>query len=491
MQVSHTITGLILLVYLSCSSWVNAAGEFSEVTHFSDTLQKEKTFGIYIPEGEEETRYPVLYIMHGKWGSHADWPEKTEVKELAEAYKMILVFPDGEEFSWYLDSPLMEESQYETYITSDLLKYVDDNYPTINEKSARGIMGLSMGGHGALLLSAKHRDLYASASSLSGILKLTNHPTREDVIERLGTIEEHRDRWEANSVYEVSDVFADGETRILFDCGEKDTNTGAIFDNRLLHEKLAKLNIPHIYRELPGTHSWTYWGDNLQSHLNFHQAVFIENHPTGSKWFDLYFSRINEFLLQNQKKMPVNTLKICLFGSSSVQGFPLELLPQDIAIYNRGISGDRLGLTSRGLSHRMASGVFDMKPDIIIIKNGRNDLGARARSESGFPSEYLMVKHYSEIVEEIKDRLPDAEIMITTCAPVRGNYGHLKDSTASYNERLKEMAEFYDLTLIQLHDELLDEEGYIREELTNDGLHMKREGYQTWARLISQAMAER
>lgn len=56
---------------------------------------------------------------------------------------MIFVCPDGEK-SWYWDSPLHAESQFETFISGELPAWIDARYPTIAAREGRAITGLSM-----------------------------------------------------------------------------------------------------------------------------------------------------------------------------------------------------------------------------------------------------------------------------------------------------------------------------------------------------------
>jgi S-formylglutathione hydrolase FrmB len=46
---------------------------------------------------------------------------------------------------------------------------IDNTYRTINDRKGRFITGLSMGGHGAMYLSAKHPELFSAAGSMSGV----------------------------------------------------------------------------------------------------------------------------------------------------------------------------------------------------------------------------------------------------------------------------------------------------------------------------------
>src|SRR5690606_13918832 len=76
----------------------------------------------------------------------------------------------GEQFSYYLDSPVVAERQFESYISKDVVGYIDANYRTIAQKEGRAITGLSMGGFGSLYLAAQHPDLFIAAGSMSGAI---------------------------------------------------------------------------------------------------------------------------------------------------------------------------------------------------------------------------------------------------------------------------------------------------------------------------------
>ena len=127
----------------------------------------------------KKTHYTVFYLLHGAYGHFADWlkkaPDKLLVADLADQYNLIIVLPEGETFAFYLDSPVSPvspDSQFETYLTKEVLPKIDQTYRTVADCRGRVITGLSMGGHGVRYLSARHPDLYCAAGSMSGALDL-------------------------------------------------------------------------------------------------------------------------------------------------------------------------------------------------------------------------------------------------------------------------------------------------------------------------------
>lgn len=88
---------------------------------------------------------------------------------------VIVVCPDGEN-SWYWDSPKDPSSRFETFVARELIDYVDAHYPTRGDRSGRAITGLSMGGHGGLWLSFRHKDTFGAGGSTSGGVDIRPFP---------------------------------------------------------------------------------------------------------------------------------------------------------------------------------------------------------------------------------------------------------------------------------------------------------------------------
>jgi len=249
------------------------------VKHYSEILEKEKTFRIYVPKRREgNPLFPVLYVLHGVLCNSDAWPEQTSIDEIADNYKMILVFPDGEN-SWYLNSPIKSEMQYESYIIKELIPIIEKTFPARDDKYGRAIMGASMGGHGAITLAEKYPDLFCSVSSFFGILKLTDEITINSNIvgpflnELLGPYQVSQKLWEANSAYELTEKFLNKDIAIFIDCG-KDDETPAILTNRKFHQRLTDLGIYHIWKEKEGAHTKDFLNENLREHMDFHWQIF-------------------------------------------------------------------------------------------------------------------------------------------------------------------------------------------------------------------------
>lgn len=256
----------------------------------SAVMQKNLRAGVVLPTSyaKGKAMYPVVYLLHGGSGRFSDWliktPDKMLVQGLADQYNVIIVTPEGEELSGYIDSPVQKDNQFETYITKEVIEKIDNTYRTIRDRKGRVITGLSMGGHGALYLSARHPDLYCAAGSMSGALDLnrTNWKISPEVdkqmaprFERiLGPVGTNPDYYAANSVVNMADKLKSNGLPLIIDCGVDDF---LIEPNRELHRRLVYNKTPHEYSEYPGAHTWEYWENSLPYHLLFFHKILKAN----------------------------------------------------------------------------------------------------------------------------------------------------------------------------------------------------------------------
>ncbi|GAB2609024.1 alpha/beta hydrolase [Belliella aquatica] len=276
-----------LLLIIISTSFIQAKTDTIEV--FSKAMNKSLKATVVLPSGSEDKNqdFPSVYVLHGAWGNYLDWHKNVTkpnlLQNLADQYQMILVTPGVAPFSYYYDSPLMDSVQYETYISKELIPFVDQNYPTKKDKNARAITGLSMGGHGAMMIAAKHPDLFSAAGSMSGVMNIDvrtwigNESTQEErkksQQEMLGNINYDYPFSPYTAVGLISEM-KENNIALLIDCGVDDF---LIETNRQLHQLLLENGTPHEYTERPGAHTWDYWTEALPFHLLFINQVFEKN----------------------------------------------------------------------------------------------------------------------------------------------------------------------------------------------------------------------
>ena len=256
----------MLLVAVSVS-----AARIDTVAVFSPKMQREIPAVVVVPDAAVDAqRFPTLYLLHGHGGSYLSWLQITDLRRLADGFGMILVCPDGER-SWYWDSPLNPNSQFETFVSQELVDWIDSRYPTLPEREGRAITGLSMGGHGALWVALRHKERFGAAGSTSGGVDIHPFPDSWNMKEQLGEEKDYPERWSAHTVIEQVDNLKNGELALIFDCGYEDFFYQV---NLNLHEKLLKLGVGHDFQVRPGAHNSAYWAISLPSQMLFFHRYF-------------------------------------------------------------------------------------------------------------------------------------------------------------------------------------------------------------------------
>ncbi|MFV0467603.1 MAG: alpha/beta hydrolase, partial [Dysgonomonas sp.] len=169
----------------------------------SDKMNIDVKNVVILPGGydkKSEKKYPVLYLLHGYSGNFGSWIAlKPELPKEATRLGMIIVCPDGKN-AWYWDSPVDPKLQYDTYVSKELVGFIDRNYKTIQTPKGRAIAGLSMGGHGALWLAINHQDVYGACGSMSGGVDIRPFPNNWEMSKSLGSYKDNKELWESHTV---------------------------------------------------------------------------------------------------------------------------------------------------------------------------------------------------------------------------------------------------------------------------------------------------
>lgn len=259
------------LFIFACLQKVNAA-IVDTVDTYSSSMKKTIKAVVITPDNYATAQaLPVVYLLNGFSGNYRSWIVGAKGIETAvDLYQIIIVCPDGNN-SWYWDSPVDPNYKYETYVSSELVNWVDSKYKTIKDKKGRGITGLSMGGHGGLYLAIKHPDVFGAGGSMSGGVDIRPFPNNWDMSLRLGKYDEHPDNWEKYTVINLLHLIKPNSLALIIDCGTEDFFYKV---NENLHQQMLYRNIAHDYITRPGAHNWNYWVNAVQYQLLFMSNFF-------------------------------------------------------------------------------------------------------------------------------------------------------------------------------------------------------------------------
>jgi enterochelin esterase-like enzyme len=168
----------------------DGSGDLREVEFHSKALGRMDSYLIYLPPGYQSTvrsggRFSVLYMLHGD-GNHGDRSashlfESGRVGEAAtdlyasgQLKPMLIVVPNlaGQNSDGDTEWANTGRGRYESALVQ-MVHEVDSTWPTIANRSGRGISGLSMGGYGAVNVGLRHLNLFSTIESWSGYFNQT------------------------------------------------------------------------------------------------------------------------------------------------------------------------------------------------------------------------------------------------------------------------------------------------------------------------------
>ncbi|MCD7932205.1 MAG: esterase family protein [Tannerellaceae bacterium] len=260
---------LTVFILAICSVCVLYAGEQKSVKVNSPSMEMDINVMVITPDDLSKP-VPVIYLLHGYGGHENMWPSlRKDLPKIADRCRVMFVCPDGKN-SWYWDAPANPSLRYETFISKELISFVDSNYNTIAARTGRAITGLSMGGQGALWNAFNHPDVFGAAGSTSGGVDIRPFPKNWEMNKLLGEQSEYPERWEKQTLINNTGLIKNGDLALIIDCGYDDF----FFDvNNAFHSKLLKEGINHDYIVRPGAHDGEYWHNSI-----LYQILFFTNY---------------------------------------------------------------------------------------------------------------------------------------------------------------------------------------------------------------------
>ncbi len=261
-----TLFGLFLFLSFSFAS-------VDTISIYSNAMHKNiKAIVIKPSNYSKQKDFATVYLLHGAFGKYDNWVKKVPALQTqADKNQILIVCPDGAANSWYFDSPIDSNYKFETHVSSEVPRYIDEHYKTKKDRKYRAITGLSMGGHGAMFIAFRHAEIFGACGSMSGALHISVITKGYGLSDRIGKFDSTNSYYTNWSVLNVIERKPKDSLAIIIDCGIDDFIYGM---SKAAHEKLDTLKITHDYIERPGKHDWTYWANAVQYQLLFFKNFF-------------------------------------------------------------------------------------------------------------------------------------------------------------------------------------------------------------------------
>ena len=294
------------------NDWASHGGRQLVCRHASKATGTEMTFAVFLPPqalaardetlaARDETlaargealaakdqtaqgACPVLWYLSGLTCSHANVMEKGEYRRAAAEAGLIVVCPDtsprgedvadhdaydlGQGAGFYLDAtrkPWAEHFRMEAYVVEELRALVEAEFPVAD---VHGVMGHSMGGHGALTLALRHPSRYASVSAFAPICAPSQVPWGQKAF-RAYLSDDPADWRRHDAVALIEDGARVDE--LLVDQGTADAFLGEQLRPDLLAAAAEAAGIPCAIRMREGhDHSYYTIGTFMADHVAWH-----------------------------------------------------------------------------------------------------------------------------------------------------------------------------------------------------------------------------
>jgi S-formylglutathione hydrolase len=256
--------------------------------HRSAETETEMRFSVYTPPlGSTTQRLPLLWYLSGLTCTEENFTVKAGAQRAASQLGLLVVAPDtsprgpgvpddpqgaydfGLGAGFYVDAvrePWARNYRMKSYIERELPELIALDFPA--ELSRQGIMGHSMGGHGALTIALRHPGRFKSVSAFAPICSPMNCPWGRKALS--GYIGEDRQAWRS---YDACALIEDGARlpELLVDQGTADNFLQEQLKPELLEKACAKAGIPLTLRRQEGyDHSYYFISTFMEDHLRWH-----------------------------------------------------------------------------------------------------------------------------------------------------------------------------------------------------------------------------
>lgn len=255
--------------------------------HASAETGTEMRVSVYLPPAAEAGKVPVVWFLSGLTCTEENFTVKAGAQRVASELGLMVIAPDtsprGERVpddpekaydfglgaGFYLDAtqePWARNYRMRSYIERELPALIEAELPANLDR--QGIMGHSMGGHGALTIALRNPDRFRAVSAFAPIASPMNCPWGEKAL--TGYLGPDRSRWRE---YDATTLIEDGARLpdLLIDQGASDPFLETQLKPELLEKACAGAGIPLTLRREAGyDHSYFFIATFIEDHLRWH-----------------------------------------------------------------------------------------------------------------------------------------------------------------------------------------------------------------------------
>ncbi len=246
-------------------------------------------FGVFVPPQAAHGPRPVLYCLAGLTCNEQTFAIKAGAQQHAARHGLVLVTPDtsprgtgvaeadahwdfGTAAGFYLDAtrePFARHWRMESWLMDELPTVLAAHFPVQPDRV--GVMGHSMGGHGALTLALRHPGRFRSVSALAPICAPTEVPWGHKAF--AGYLGDDRAAWARHDAVKLIEGGARAPT-LLVDQGMDDAFLADQLRPERLEAACAAAGQPLRLRRHDGyDHGYFFIQSVVADHIDHHAAL--------------------------------------------------------------------------------------------------------------------------------------------------------------------------------------------------------------------------
>jgi S-formylglutathione hydrolase len=244
-------------------------------------------FSVFVPPQAEHANVPVVWFLSGLTCTEENFTTKAGAQRMAAELGLLVIAPDtsprgegvpddpekaydfGLGAGFYVnatEAPWSKNYRMRAYIERELPALAKAELPA--DMDRQGIMGHSMGGHGAITIALRNPARFASVSAFAPIASPMNCPWGEKAL--TGYLGPDRAKWRQ---YDSCALIEDGGRLpgLLVDQGTADNFLANQLKPELLEKACARADIALTLRRQEGyDHSYFFIATFMEDHLRYH-----------------------------------------------------------------------------------------------------------------------------------------------------------------------------------------------------------------------------
>ena len=214
------------------------------------------SFVALLPEQLDLSQVPVVYLFHGLTDNCTGWTRYTAVERYARERGAAVIMPEVQR-SYYTD--MAYGMKYFTYVHDELPRLCRHMFGLSDKRELNFVMGLSMGGYGALKCALTTPERYAGCAAFSAVAEQVEPWEREEFKAVLGSGLEVPDSADLTALLKAAR--AEDLPRFFLTCGDQD---GFLAANQRLYQLMREKGCDAAFQHWDDGHTWTFWDPSLR-----------------------------------------------------------------------------------------------------------------------------------------------------------------------------------------------------------------------------------